>query len=213
MDSNFWAAIAGAVLGGAFAIGAQFISYAVQRYSDDKSTATALFFKVLRIHTDLYNVKTYLDEGFARAQADSLPPSGAIMTITNRVSPVLITPQELGLVLTFGDDPLLNSLVSLQQKHELLMHSLDRYNQLRAELDTFIVGGVPDRNGLTDIAIDRQSAPMFFNRIGVADNLLADWKDQNLLDYLDADHVVGLLQLHLRSRFNIRLRMARKGRA
>lgn len=212
MDSNFWAAITGAILGGAIAIGGQFISFSTQNYRDQKSTATELFFKVLRIHTDLYNVKVYLDEGFARARAHGLPPSEAIMRIVNRIAPVSITPQDFGLALTLGDDGLLNSLVSLQQKHELLMHSLDRYNELRAELDTYVVGGVPTKGGLTDVAIDRQTAPTFFNRIGVADNLLSDWRDQTLRDYLEADHLVGLLRLHLRSRFGVRLGMRRNPR-
>lgn len=143
MDSEFWAAIAGAVVGGV-------ISYLLQRQNleaaekqrdkekQDRNDAlgNALIFKLIRIHSNLVGFEEHLKERLALAAqfGESDEPWQFYIPFVNLPSPVHFSSDEMGFLLSLKDDDLFNRIASFDEVHNSAIAIFSTLDSQRAVL-------------------------------------------------------------------------------
>lgn len=144
MDSEFWAAIVGAIVGSFTAGG---ISYVLQRQTAveaaqqraeereliRKSLGYSLLFKTIKIYSDFSVMRNYLSEAFNRAKASN-PPQEAwqtLLPLANLTDPVHFSPEEMSMLLSLKDDDCFNAVMSLDAVHNAALQSFVTYRDMR----------------------------------------------------------------------------------
>lgn len=142
MSSEFWAAIVGAVVGGLISLGIQMIAlYAakkdreLERKEARASHGRSLLFKMMRIHSDLDGLYHHVEDSYSAVSSEfHQEPFTFVQPLANFPEYMHFNESEISLVMTFKDDNLLNSLMSLDVIHNSLIETFRTYNVIRSEL-------------------------------------------------------------------------------
>ena len=142
-ETEFWAAIAGAVVGG-------FIAYAVQmkalrearkqRDEDHKqlqqALANALLFKMARIYSNFYGLHRHIEDSFAEAAQRGLKgePWQFVRPLANPPDPVHFSSEEMGMVLGLKNDDVFNLVLPMDVIHNSLIDGVKVLNAERRAL-------------------------------------------------------------------------------
>ena len=139
MSGEFWAAILGALVG---ALAGGGISALLQRWQHrrekrerDRATAQSLFFKVLRIHSDLEGYRQHVAKCDAEAEGKDLCRGWqSLMPIANGPGRIAFTPEEMALLLSLRDMDLFNRILSLDAVHGSTIDMFELYASRRQAL-------------------------------------------------------------------------------
>lgn len=163
MGGEFWAAIAGAFVGGIIAFGIQMVvmdAAARQRKKEKEERQQALgyslFFKMVRIYSNIHNFGQHLEELFAAAKKDGFEgePWQIYKPLANAPAPVHFSTDEMTMLLSLKDDDLFNELIPLDQVHNAtldIFHTLDARRQALTDmLPTTSMDGAKGEAALTE---------------------------------------------------------------
>jgi hypothetical protein len=142
MSSEFWAAIVGAIVGGLISLGIQLIALhaakkerQLERKDVRASQGRSVLFKVMRIHSDLDGLYHHIEDSYsAVSPAVHQEPFTFVQQLANFPEYVHFNESEISLVMTFKDDNLLNSLMSLDVVHNSMIEIFRTYNAMRSSL-------------------------------------------------------------------------------
>jgi hypothetical protein len=131
---EFWLGIIGTIVGaavsGTIALRLQMRALRetrAQRREDhlrvQRALAHALFFKVIRIHSDLYGIHRHIEECFEKAAKEKLAgdPWQFVVPLANFAEPVHFSADEMSMLLGLKDMEVFNSIVSLDTVHNGLL--------------------------------------------------------------------------------------------
>jgi hypothetical protein len=132
IGSEFWSAIAGAIVGGV-------IAYLVQvkalregrraREADQSrvrlALANSLLFKVLQIHSNVSGIRDHFEKCFARAASGpAAQPWEIVLPLANFPDRVNFSSDEMGMLLSLKDDDTFNLVLSMDVKHNSLIDTI-----------------------------------------------------------------------------------------
>lgn len=133
-SSEFWSGIIGAVVGATMG---GYISYRIQgkalqetrsQRSEDrliaqKALAHSLLFKVIRIHSDFYNIHEHITGCFEKAAREGFEgePWQIVLPLANFPDPVHFSSDEMGMLLSLKNDDVFNQVNSLDAVHNSLI--------------------------------------------------------------------------------------------
>jgi hypothetical protein len=141
-NSEFWAAITGAVVGGVISLGIQLVALnaAKQERREERqerrvALSRSLMYKLMRITSDLHNLHQHVEESYAAAPSEAHgEPFLFVLPLANHPEYVHFSEQEVSLVMSFKDDDLLDQLMSLDVVHNGLIDVFKTYQIMRNEL-------------------------------------------------------------------------------
>lgn len=177
MDSEFWAAVAGAIVG---AVAGGGLTWALQWHQDtrqtlerDKALARSLIFKLMRIYSDFYGLRKHVEECADRAKKDGLPEGWqSLRPIANLPPQVSFTPDEMSYLLSLKNFDLFNKVISLDVVHASTMGIFDVYAARRMALTDGLSASMQGMVG-TSTMNDEQYA-VFAPKAAELDLLAAD---------------------------------------
>lgn len=131
---DFWIAIIGTVVGGVISAGVSLLVHVLERSAArreraEDSTAvqralgTSLLLKTMRIHSNLEILRrhlTELQENAAERDAND-EPYVFLIPLASLPKDVIYTPDELGMLLHMRDDQVFNSVLSMDDSHNMII--------------------------------------------------------------------------------------------
>jgi hypothetical protein len=152
MSGEFWAAIAGAVIGGLLS---GIISWLLQRSSyiearrqraeDERAMqrmlSTALLIKMNAIYSDINSCHKHFEESIKNAQASdsTLEPWQCITKLSNVFPNIQFTMDELTFVHQLADLDLFNDLSNMDRVHHAIRETVLTYIEKRSTLEDMII--------------------------------------------------------------------------
>jgi hypothetical protein len=153
-STQFWAAIFGAFVGGGitFLIQLYLLRQARKQRTEDRDEtaklraadrlelqqglAHALTFKLHKIHSNLHGMHGHfwgsLTEG--RAKDKAAEPWQVVVPLANPPSPIALSADEMGMLLSLKDDELFNGVMDLEAVHNSLIAAVHVFNNQRTAL-------------------------------------------------------------------------------
>ncbi|WP_430419113.1 hypothetical protein [Phenylobacterium sp.] len=187
MDGEFWAAVAGAVLGGGIAAVVQLMSVRHTRRERNRSNAYALLIKVGQIYSHLRGVHGIIDSALKDAtDNERADPWRVIDGLVNAPSHVTFSHEEVALVVELQAMKLFNDLIMLDEKHNATIDVMRFYTQKRTELvDALTPEGIDGHMATAELSPSLRMRAIALNR-------LVD----GMREYLGADvgHALNVLQ-------------------
>lgn len=140
---EFWAAVIGAIVGaiagGGIAAILQHWQYSREKGARERALAQALFFKVLRIHSDLEGYRRHVADCAAFAHAKGLREGWqSLKPIGNGPPRIAFAPEEMALLLDLRRFDLLNTVLSLDAVHGSTVDIFELYASRRAAMGALI---------------------------------------------------------------------------
>jgi hypothetical protein len=140
---EFWSALAGAVVGGAITFVCQLYALRearTQRDADQRTKrqaqANALFFKLMKIHSNLHGVHSHfwecLEEG--RKELPDAEPWQVVRPLANPPESIHLPADEMGMLLGMKNDPLFHAVMDVEAMHNALLAAVHAYNTERITL-------------------------------------------------------------------------------
>lgn len=224
--NEFWAAIAGAVVGAATT---GMVTYWLQlmalrqaktqrdedRKLEHEALANSLLIKVLRIHTNLYGIHRWIEECFEEASARNFrgEPWQFVCPLANPPEPVRFSSDELGLLLGQRNDEVFNLVASLDYVHNGILPVVTSYNSKRVELGERIaaISNIQQADGplFGGIASERDMQalrPRMFDLNSMAESI----RVHAGADFTECDAVLYKLHSLLKERLGLRHKLAPK---
>jgi len=143
VGNEFWAAIAGALVGGV-------ITFLIQKSDQwekrrqrlaDRSEARralgySLVFKMVKIYSNLTHLRSHLQEAFASAATRGIhgEPWQFVLALANSPERVNFSADEMSMLLSLKDDGLFNNLVSMDVIHNSTLDVFLTYRERRSDL-------------------------------------------------------------------------------
>jgi len=139
LGSEFWSAIAGAVVGGwiAYIVQLKALGEAAKERTASKAEAQkglaySLLFKVISIDSSLNGFKQHVEQRLLIKERDGNPHVSAVLTpLANMPTPVEFSADEMALLLSLKDDEVFNSILSLDKVHNSIIPVWALYASLR----------------------------------------------------------------------------------
>jgi len=137
--NEFWAAIAGAIVGSISSGGVTWFLQRgqLQQQSSERNEglARSLLFKVIKIHSDLYNLRDLILECKNNAKDRGLPIGWqSIQPPSSLPAKITFEADEMGFFLSLKKDDLFNRLMSLDNTHSSILENFSLYSQRRMAL-------------------------------------------------------------------------------
>lgn len=208
---EFWAAVAGAVVGGVIAFGLQVINLraaANQRREEAAARRNALghslMFKMLQIHSNLHVLNRHLEESFARAKGE---PWQVVLPLANYPAKVHFSPDEMAMLLSLGDDDVFNRVLSLDQIHNARIDGFEAYGASRSAITSVMSAEMKGMVGTSDLT----DAEMRFLRpkMVVANDIIEQLTALCRRDVKEAWEVASELNALLRSKVGLKFTFTR----
>jgi hypothetical protein len=142
-STEFWAAIAGAMVAGLITFGVQIIALrdARRQREEDRrrvqqALAHALLFKVASICKNVHAIHQHFHNCLQQAERDDFKgePWQAVVPIVSLPEPINFTPEEMGMLLSLKDDAVFNSVMEMDIGHNSLVGGGKAYNLERIAL-------------------------------------------------------------------------------
>lgn len=143
ISTEFVSAIVGAVVGGGIAYLVQLRAIrearrqrAEERLEIQQAFGHSLLFKIIRIFSNICNIRGHIEDCFVRAERDGLggEPWQFVLPLANLPDPISFSPEEMGLLLSMKNDQLFNDAIDLDVAHNSLLASFEAFNGLRQKL-------------------------------------------------------------------------------
>ena len=179
--SEFWAAIAGAVVGGAIAAVLQLVTVWVSARERRKTELTlrqaqarSLLFKVVKILSGFRIYKNHLDNCRQRAANEGAPFGWSwFAALANLPRSIWFSADEMGTLVACKDNDLFNDIAGLDDVHNGLIQSLALYRERRAALSDML----PARRmegAVGTIEMDREAYERVAPRMAELDQMVSD---------------------------------------
>jgi hypothetical protein len=207
--SEFWAAMAGAVIGGLIAFGVQmFALRAARRQHDEEHRQTkqalghALLFKM--INSNLYQLHRFIEEPFqkpdARNPRTASPgePWQLVMPLAHYPERVHCAGEEMGMLLSLKDDALFDAMLSMDAVHNELIDAFWTFGERRGALTALL----PKTHG-ADTTPTRDHLLALRPKIVEINALIDDLRTRARMDYQDASQVLARLAATLKSSLGV----------
>jgi len=190
--TEFWSAISGALVGGLIALVVQLVAIWAakkERKAAKKERSIALahsiMFKVMRIHSNLYNLHLHLEESFAAVDpASHNRPCLFVLPLVGTPADVDFSAEEMSLVLSFKDAELTDMLMSLDGIHNNLIEVFETYAGLRNELQASLPAEMEGNVGTSKLT--KEEWMLAEPKMVVMNQLLVDARTRAKLDYDDS---------------------------
>lgn len=220
LGSEFWSAIAGAVVGGLIAYMVQLKALgeaAKERKASSTETqkglAYSLLFKVISIDSSLDGLKQHVDQGLALKERERNAHISAVLKpLANLPTPVEFSADEMALLLSLKEDDVFNSIMSLDKIHNSIIPVWNLYASLRnAVTEMQQVDNFDPDIGRSEISI-KPGSPLAI-KIFETEMMAAELVRRAHIDAADASRALGSLIPLLNSKLNLGVGMTRKTKA
>jgi hypothetical protein len=125
------------------------------------------------MHTVGHQLQAIYEEGFAQAAADKMEPAACIRALGNPLEALHFSSEELTLLLSIQDYELLNDLMNLDNRHNMLVALQAKYNEMRADLERELAGAEMLGPTLGKTALDREQYARVAPKIAALNDLAA----------------------------------------
>lgn len=181
MESEFWAAVVGAIVG---SITGGLIAWLLQLSQDRRQTsernqalARSLIFKLIRIHSDFRGFQKHVDECEANAKRDHLAIGWqSLRAIGNLPERVSFTPDEMSYFLSLKDYKLFDKVMSLDVVHSSTIGIFELYKERRLALTDMLSATMSNLISTTELT-DVQKA-FFDPKAAELDLLVSDIRNR-----------------------------------
>ncbi|MBB2822441.1 UNVERIFIED_ORG: hypothetical protein GGD59_005730 [Rhizobium esperanzae] len=210
LGNEFWAAIIGAVVGGAVTLIAQRQEQkasrqerAEDRQLEAKGQAHSLLFKVISIHASFAHIKAHVDERleFGKNEKAELV-SSILVPIANPPSPIDFAPSEMAMLLSLKNDDVFNALASLDKIHNSIIPAWTMYDAKRSAIavqgENHTFDG-SDGRGQFDVRRGSHLEAMIFEVEAIAKELVRRAQE----DFVEANHALRKLVPLLNDRLQL----------
>lgn len=160
--NEFWAAIAGAVVGGIIAFVIQIVALRSAKKDrldeaadKQKALGHALIFKVIRIYSHLRQFNLHL------LAASKLMPNGKglswqiVLPIINSPDKIHFTTDEMVMLLGLKDNDLFNDLVEMDERHNATITAFEAYRDHRLALTEMLPSNINGVVGTVELTQDQ----------------------------------------------------------
>lgn len=175
--TEFWAAVIGAIVGSLAGGG---VTWFLQERQDkrrkleqDQGLARSLFYKLMKIHSDLEGYRGHVAASVQFAQQNNLPNGWqSLRPIGNGPKNIEFSPNEMSYLLSLGNFDLFNTVHSLDVVHSSTIDIFELYATRRMALTDKLPA---EMNGLVGTTqFDAQQFPQFAPRSAELNKLVAD---------------------------------------
>lgn len=201
---EFWAAIAGAVVGGVIAVAIQLVSLraAIKQREQDREDARkvlgqSVLFKMLRIHSNLYSFHQYLEESFQNAASQEFTgaPWQIVLAMANLPDRVRFSTEEMSLVLSFDDTDLLNRMLSADVVHNSLIEIFATFNSRRSFLAEQLPARMEGMRGVCELT--KSELRRLEPRMAEVNQLVEDMRARSKSNWQEAHDTLAKLHTAL----------------
>ncbi|HEX8166548.1 MAG TPA: hypothetical protein VF601_12265 [Beijerinckiaceae bacterium] len=140
-ETELWAALLGAVIGGGISLWAAKIGLrearkqrAEDRDERQKALANSMIFKLRRIYSTLANMNENLERAEKKEAELKCDPWQTFKPIINVPGPIYFTSDEMALLLSLKDNDLFNEIAELDEAHNALLEALKEAGNHRRSL-------------------------------------------------------------------------------
>lgn len=214
-ESEFWAGIFGALIGGLFVIVGQKLEAREarrqregDRLSEQQATGYSLLFKIMKIHGMLVGLHNHFSSLF-----EGDPPRASLgepwtfyLPLANPPEPISFAAEEMSLLLQLQEADIFNGLLELELRYNTIVTGIVSLNQERRELTDRLVNEGFDGDRATGVltpTLYRELRPRMIN----VDNLFEDLKGLLFGIRAPADKLIADLFEVLRQRLHLAHRM------
>ena len=202
MSAEFWAAIAGAVVG---SMSAGFITWFLQKNQDDRQTkernqglARSLIFKLMRIYSDMRGFKNHIDECVENGKRDGLESGWrSVRAIGNLPDKIIFSADEMAYLLSLGDLELFEKVLSLDVIHSSTIRIFELYKERRLALTDMLSASMNGLIGTTQLT-DAQLA-FFSPKSAELDLLVVDISSRVDMDAKDSKEALEQASIAVRA--------------
>lgn len=199
--NEFWAAIAGAVVGGIIAFGIQIIALrasakerAANAAEQKKALGHSLLFKAIQIYSHLRVFNKHLKDGAAEAKkfGDSEINWKVVLPLANLPAKVHFSTDEMALLLGLKNFEVFNKVVSFDELHNSTIEIFATYTERRSSMTATLSAELDGAVGSTDL--DAKQLAMLAPRMYELDALLKQMLVRCEQDEKEASEILLLLQ-------------------
>ncbi|MBL8628073.1 MAG: hypothetical protein JNM81_00485 [Rhodospirillaceae bacterium] len=158
MDSEFWAAIAGAVVGGLISLGVQLLAfrYSKKQAKDAKqdtqiALAKSLLLKTMKINAHLNQFQKHNEFHFKLADEQKLGAWQVVKAFANLPQQIHFSTDELTLLLSLNADDLFNEIVMLDEIHNDAIELFRTYKEMRGSLTQLLPSKMEGSHGIAEL--------------------------------------------------------------
>ena len=146
--TEFWSAVAGAVVGGLIAFGVQTIALREARkqrkeeqFRQKQTLGHGILFKMLRIHSNFSWVHRHIENCISEAAEMGkahIDPWKVVTPIANPTNPVRFTTDEMSMLLSLNSEKVFNEVLQVDEIHNTFMDAIRVYRVERQSLTSKI---------------------------------------------------------------------------
>lgn len=214
LDGEFWAAIAGAVVGGVISYIIQWQSLrhaerdsANQKEEERGAIAYQLFVKTMRITSNLKNMHEYIEKEIAKVPETDMHRMGIyVQPLATHTSQINFSEKEIVLLPSLGDDELMNKMISLDTIHNDTIELFRFFAETRSNLVGTITPEMLEK--IAGSCVKDTEYSIFIGRLTALNSLIAHVKNRAELDYNEAKSTLENLHIALTksTRFDLKFR-------
>lgn len=211
--TEFWSAISGAMVGGLIALLIQLIALRAainerneEKKERNKALAHSIVFKVMRIHSNLYNLHLHLEESFSAADPQSHDePFSFVLPLASSPADVHFTADEMSLVLSLKNPSLTDKLMSLDVIHNNLIDIFETYAGMRNDIQTMMPAEMEGEVGTSKLT--EKEWLVVRPRMVMMNKLLTDTRGRAKTDYDDSRKAVDDLLKTINEKLGLELKV------
>lgn len=213
MPNEFWAAIAGAVVGGiiAYFIQIRALNAATAAREKDaaerrKSLGFALLIKMIRIYTTLRHMQNHMEECLGKlkeAEHAGWEPWQVMVPIANPAENIHFSTDEMAMLLSLKNDDLFNDLASLDVVHNSFIEIFQTCSRKRAELLERLPAPATMEGLVGSIELSQEQVRNIRSKIVEANDLILSVNDRCAKDSKEAEDVLNRLNIFLNEKLEL----------
>jgi hypothetical protein len=218
--TEFWSAIAGAVVGGliAYIVQVKALREGRKQRDDDhkrlqQAQGHALLFKMIRIHSNFsvihQHIETCFDQAAQKGMKGGAEPWQFVLPLANPPDPVHFSPEEMGLLLSFKNDEVFNSIVSMDVIHNSLTNAVKLLTTERRALTERLRADDASGAILSGVA-DRDQFLALRPRMIEVNSLIEQLRIEARRDFDESSEALDRLNKVLRDRLGLAYRLEAK---
>lgn len=210
LNKEFWASIAGAVVGGCIALAVQMVGLRETRRAREidrnqvrQALGTGLLLKMIRVYSNIHHIKMHFDEAFSSPRAKEIPePWAFVLPLANPPLHVHFDPNELSVLLSLKDNAVFGSVVEMDNIHNGLVQLVTTMAEQRRAL----LEKLPAQGGIGPtfeaVLTEEQAAPLR-PWVYQVNDLILQARERTNIDAARADAALDGLQRVLREKLGL----------
>lgn len=155
-DSNFWAAIVGAIVGGVFSVGLQAYNFYHGQKKTNRALGYSLLFKLMTIHTHQSHFLKHINN-MKQHDPDVEHPARWLLPIANVPHRIEFSSDEMAMLLSLKNNDVFNKIASLDGVYNSILPVWSLYQAVRTELGNLNTKGLNHQTGEGFIALTKDS--------------------------------------------------------